>query len=208
MNWKRIVAREFLLLAGIVMVGVLTAGGLWVRNGLLERKAARTDKALVSVRGEIRRAERMIDSIRIASEREKPILKAAREWKPPADAVPTKGARWPPPPPPKKRDPFDALADDASVESSLRPLESPLKSGAERYYLAMDSVWKSCRTQLVAMQSDLESKSSRTQFAILSWEVIGEKCLWVVLVLVGLAYPIRFFVLGVQWSVRTLRDPR
>ena len=38
-----------------------------------------------------------------------------------------------------------------SFQQPLQPTTTPA-FGAERYYMAMDSVWKSCRTQLVAMQ--------------------------------------------------------
>jgi hypothetical protein len=43
-NWKRIVAREFLLLVGIAGVCALVAGGMWMWNGVVEGRLERARK--------------------------------------------------------------------------------------------------------------------------------------------------------------------
>jgi hypothetical protein len=52
-NWKRIVAREFLLLVGIAGMCALVAGGMWMWNGVVEGRLERAREERKEVEGSL-----------------------------------------------------------------------------------------------------------------------------------------------------------
>ncbi|HMQ77528.1 MAG TPA: hypothetical protein PKE21_15355 [Flavobacteriales bacterium] len=254
-KWKRIVAREFLLLVGIAVVSLLAVGVLWIRNEVirgrvndLRREQVDLDETINELHAEWNRAAAKNGPIDrpargtvadlgkwaktkypqdadLSDEERGRRLKAKypealgdftdvpeqsfqhplqprpntpSDRTPPADPVPVRPRR-------SLKEAVDALSGKpnkvlAEIADAfpVRPTNKPLPSRSDTLLSRMDSL----KVEYVKLGSRVLAEQGKV---MAPWE-LGEGALWTAIVLSIIAYPLRFLILGVFWSLRILRS--
>lgn len=216
-RWKMVVAREFLLVLGILLIGLLTAGVLWGKDELEALKIR-----------ELREQESKIAEQILEVQRILPVPK--KKWTPPVEALEVEPSGWHPPEnevalieveapdgsiiefPPSMSDEqiyaamqklFPTQKLYASHQNTLSySVSSPDESSANRE-LAIDT-----HSTLDSLNEKLRTKQLERKKAIgslKSTEQIWTPSLWVIIVLLIIAYPFRYLILAVIWSLRMVR---
>jgi hypothetical protein len=288
-NWKRIVAREFLLLVGIAGVCALVAGGMWMWNEVVEGRLERAREERKEVDGKLKQFNSASESV--------------SKWKPPVDdplgildesdhrrnlynALTSRGLdigtyeEYSS----KIGDPFraevlydvvtsrgidlgskdeylaklglSAVSQSTRPTPSIRTVEAPadtsisidlkrIEVAIRKAHAAGDTANAKRLAQayrkvaltpidydpfldsseiitatlpldddsLAAELEMLQGRSLELEASVVGYarqlktpEEMWRQLMWVLLALLIVAYPLRFFVLGVRWSVRVLRE--
>lgn len=196
-KWKRIAAREFLLLVGVAAVCGIVALFYWTRNQFLERRIETLHVQMDVLRGSVA------------------VARKASNWPPPEwDGKPTV-PDWIPPNYAER-----IMMQNMDIE---RVFESDFRRAivirAERRRL-IDSLYSAltsrtppsvieARVRLHDMRMeyyDLHDRATLKRMELLTAPEIWQRTQWMALLLLTLLYPLRLLILGVLWSLRVLRS--